>query len=134
MTNLSFTGFSKPSSFLIVLFWIVKHTTKGSYAWKSFLQAKHVVKLGAVWRVGNGQAIKIRGDKQLSKVSGSRFVSPVLVLHLDSKVCNLIDHENHTCKRELIAQEFLPHEVKTIAGVPLSIQDVPDKLVWLHFP
>lgn len=27
---------------------------KGSYAWKSFLQAKHVVKLGAVWRVGNG--------------------------------------------------------------------------------
>ena len=27
---------------------------KGSYAWKSLLQAKHVVKLGAVWRVGNG--------------------------------------------------------------------------------
>ena len=36
---------------------------KGSYAWKSLLQAKHVVKLGAVWRVGNGQAIKIKGDK-----------------------------------------------------------------------
>lgn len=56
---------------------------KGSYAWKSLLQAKHVVKLGVVWRVGNGQALKIRGDKWLPKVLGSRIVSPVSVLHLD---------------------------------------------------
>ena len=32
---------------------------KGSYAWKSIIQAKHVIELGRIWRVGNGESIQI---------------------------------------------------------------------------
>ena len=80
---------------------------KGSFAWKSLLQARHVLDLGTIWRVGNGESIVIRGDKWLPKISASKVISPAYALQLESRVCDLIDHEKHTWKKELISQEFL---------------------------
>ena len=37
--------------------------TVGSYAWKSILSARDVVRKGMVWQVGNGQSVSIREDK-----------------------------------------------------------------------
>ena len=37
--------------------------TRGSYAWKSILSARDVVRKGMVWWVGNGQSVSIREDK-----------------------------------------------------------------------
>ena len=103
---------------------------KGSFAWKSLLQARHVLDLGTIWRVGNGESIVIRGDKWLPKISASKVISPAYALQLESRVCDLIDHEKHTWKKELISQEFLSHEASLIVGLPLSIQATPNKQVW----
>ena len=65
---------------------------KGSFAWKSIIQAKHVIDLGRIWRVGNGESIQIRGDKWLPQVPGSRIFSSVLGMASNSRVCELIDH------------------------------------------
>ena len=46
-------------------------------------------------------------------------------------VCDLIDQEEHEWKVDLIEQEFLPHEAHIIKGIPLSIQEILDKQVWL---
>ena len=41
------------------------NSDKGSYAWNSIIQAKHVIDMGRIWRHGNGQSIQIRGDRWL---------------------------------------------------------------------
>ena len=49
---------------------------------------------------------------------------------LDSRVFDLIDHETHARKSNLIDQSFLPYEAKRIKGIPLSMYDIQDKQIW----
>ena len=49
---------------------------------------------------------------------------------LDSRVCDLIDHETHARKSNLIDQSFLPYEAKRKKGIPLSMYDIQDKQIW----
>ena len=58
-------------------------SSKGSFAWKSIIQATRVVEMGLVWRVGDGMSIKIRGDKWLPRPHGSCIASPVTVAIFD---------------------------------------------------
>ena len=92
------------------------NSNKGSYAWKSLCQVRHVIELGSVWRVGDGQSIQIRRDRWLPKTSCSRIVSPLSVLPLESRVCDLINAETHTWKVDLVKQVFLPQEASIIAS------------------
>ena len=85
-------------------------STKGSFTWKSIIQAKHVMELGSIWRIGNGQSVKIRGDRWLPQISALKVVSPASVSPPRSKVCDVIDQEKHQWKAKLIVQEFLPNE------------------------
>ena len=110
------------------------NSNKGSYAWKSLCQARHVIELGSVWRVGDGQSIQIRRDRWLPKTSCSRIVSPLSVLPLESRVCDLINSETHTWKVDLVKQVFIPQEASIILGIPLSLQGAADKQVWLPTP
>lgn len=101
-------------------------SNKGSFSWKSIIQAKNVIDLGLSWRVGNGKSIQIRGDKWLPQVSGSSVFSSLPGMALNSRVCELIDHASHTWKSNLIDQNFLPYEAKRIKGIPLSMYDIDD--------
>ena len=107
---------------------------KGSYAWKSLCQARHVIEMGSVWRVRDGKNIQIRKDRWLPKVSSPKIVSPILNLPQDSRVSDLINAESHSWKADLVKQEFIPQEASLILGIPLSYQVVPDKQVWLPTP
>ena len=89
-------------------------------AWRSIIKAKHVIVLGRVWRVGNGESIQIGGDRWLPQVSSARVLSLVTGLALDARVYDIIDQDPHTWRAGLIDQIFLPHEAKLIKGIPLS--------------
>ena len=104
---------------------------KGSYAWRSIIKAKHVIDLGRVWRVGNGESIQIRGDRWLPQVSSAIVLYLVIGLALDARVCDIIDQDSLTWRAGLIDQIFLPYEAKLIKGIPLSSQGVSHKQVWL---
>lgn len=106
-------------------------SNKGSYAWKSIIQAKHVIEVGRVWRVGNGQSIQVRNDRWLPQVSGSKVISPLSGLGNVSKVCDLINHDKHGWKVKLINNNFMPHEAKIMKGIPFSVYESQDKEVWL---
>ena len=106
-----------------------ENLNKGSYAWRSIINAKHVIELGRVWRVRNGESIQIRGDRWLPQVSSARVLSPVTGLVLHARVCDIIDQDSHTWRAGLIDQNFLPYEAKLIKGIPLSWQTVLDKQV-----
>ena len=108
-----------------------ENLNKGSYAWRSIIKAKHVIDLGRVWRVGNGESIKICGDRWLPQASNTRVISPITGLALEARVCDIIDQGSFTWKASLIDQNFLSHEAKLIKGIPLSLQGGLDKQVWL---
>ena len=70
----------------------------------------------------------------LPKTSCSRIVSPLSVLPLESRVCDLINAKTHTWKVDLVKQVFIPQEASIILGIPLSFQGATDKQVWLPTP
>ena len=47
-----------------------------SFAWRSILQSRDVINKGAVWRVGNGESIKIWKHNWFPDHSNSKVVSP----------------------------------------------------------
>ena len=104
---------------------------KGSYAWKSILQSRHVIDVGAVWRIGDGCSVQIREDKWIPSLPTGKIISPPAVLPLTSTVSSLIDTDTHSWKVDLIKHDFLPHEANMILGIPLSGRVIPDKLIWL---
>ena len=78
------------------------NSNKGSYAWKSLLQARHVIELGVGWRIGDGESTLIQSDKWLPKNPSAMIVSPPVTLPLDSKVSAHIDEDNYSWKSNLI--------------------------------
>ena len=80
----------------------------GSYAWKSILSARDVIRKGMGWRIGNGESIRIKQDKWLpSQLSGS-VASPIPLMSPDTKVSELIDQDKVAWKSEVVQQLFLP--------------------------
>ena len=92
--------------------------------------AQHVVKQGIRWNVGNGEHIRVWGDKWLPSPSTFKVVSPRLFMHADIRVSKLISHEPVGWKMQVIDTLFLPHEVDIIKSIPLSTHSPPDKLIW----
>ncbi|XP_075649960.1 uncharacterized protein LOC142620482 [Castanea sativa] len=106
-------------------------SNKGSYAWKSILQSRHVIDVGVVWRIGDGQSVQIREANWIPSLPATRTTSPPVGLPSSSMVSALIDSDSHSWKEDLIRHEFIPHEANLILGIPLSVRIIPDKLVWL---
>ena len=105
--------------------------TVGSYAWKSILSARDVVRKGMVWQVGNDQAVCIREDKWLlDQVCKIVMLPPPLPP--DAKVCTLIDPKSATWKVDQIQQLFTPLDAKLILNIPLGARLPLDRLIWSH--
>lgn len=54
-----------------------KDSVLGSYAWKSILSARDIIKRGTVWRIGDGQSICIKEDKWLLDKVHRKVISPI---------------------------------------------------------
>lgn len=103
------------------------NSKKGLYAWRSILQARYVIEVGAVRRLGDSRSTFIHTNKQLSKNLAMMIVSPPTVLPLDSRVSELIDEATHTWKLDLVRSEFLAYEANMVLGTPLSCRSIPDR-------
>lgn len=55
-------------------------SNKGSYAWRSIIQAQHVIELGSSWRIRDEKSVHIREDKWLPKTPVAKIVAPIGVL------------------------------------------------------
>ena len=49
----------------------------GSYAWKSLLSARDVIHKRMIWRVGNGESMRIKGDRWLPNQACCFVISPL---------------------------------------------------------
>jgi hypothetical protein len=96
-----------------------------SYAWRSLMNAKQVLKPGLIWRVGDGSEIKVWGDPWLPTPSTYTVQTPhrngVTVAHVEE----LIDGTLRRWKGDVIDAIFLEDEAQIIKGLPLS--PIPQK-------
>uniref|UniRef100_A0A2N9G6M3 Reverse transcriptase domain-containing protein n=1 Tax=Fagus sylvatica TaxID=28930 RepID=A0A2N9G6M3_FAGSY len=67
-----------------------RHSTRASYAWKSILNARHVITKGTRWRTGNGLSTRIWSDKWLPPPASGKPLTPPSVLPHDACVSSLI--------------------------------------------
>lgn len=106
----------------------------GSFAWKSILKGRNTILKGMKWRVGDGRAIKIFKDQWLPCVGSGRVLSPPLDHDQEMRVAELIDHELHYWRTELIDGIFLPCEAKRIKAIPVSLVSTSDWILLANEP
>uniref|UniRef100_A0A2N9FT78 Uncharacterized protein n=1 Tax=Fagus sylvatica TaxID=28930 RepID=A0A2N9FT78_FAGSY len=104
--------------------------TRGSFAWRSIMQAKKLILAGTSWRVGNGQKIPIKDSKWLPEEGHRKVISPVPDFPHDAKVADLIKGSPPEWDTEKIRGSFLPYDADAILQIPLSYRSPPDKLIW----
>lgn len=103
---------------------------KPSFAWRSIIGTRDLVKEGLVWRIGNGESAHIWGDKWLPTPSTYSVQSPPKILDRGALVRDLIDNDTRWWKKVLIEEIFNPEEARVIQNIPISVLNQPDKLVW----
>lgn len=101
-----------------------------SLVWRSIFRARGVLEGGLRWRVGNGESIKIWGDKWLPIPLSYQVQSPVQILDPEARVSSLIDSSTGLWDVALIRSLFWPDEADIICGLPLSPMNQPDKVIW----
>ena len=106
----------------------------GSYAWKSILSARDVIRRGMVWRVGTGERVRIKEDRWLPEKANSLVISPLTQVAAETKVSSLIDQDQVRWNEEVVQNLFLPHEDNLILAIPLSLRQPPDHIAWKHTP
>ena len=109
-----------------------KDSITGSYAWKSILSARDVIRKGMVWQTGNGQSVRIKEDKCLPVKPSGLTISPLPSAPPDAKLSSLINPVLGVWKSGDVKQVFLPHEALMILGIPLSPRSPLDRVIWAH--
>ena len=70
---------------------LVAKSSSGSYAWQSIVKAIPLVKLGMLWRVGDGKQIKIFGERWLPGEELAKEISPSNSIYAEWIVSRLLD-------------------------------------------
>jgi hypothetical protein len=96
----------------------------------SILAAKDLVHERVIWRVGNGDDIKVWGDKWLPNPISYSVQSPCLNQIENMRVSGLIDKNLKHWNKALITSIFLPEEALAITNIPLSPFLSRDWLIW----
>jgi hypothetical protein len=99
-----------------------------SYTWRSILKGLQVFKNGVVWRVGNGESIKIWSDPWLPREWTRRSITTrrgSLLTHVN----DLLDPHTGHWDIELVKQTFVEEDVKLILSLPVHAE-LDDVLAW----
>ena len=101
-----------------------------SFAWKSICQARHVIRRGARWRVGNGNSIRVWHDRWIPIPAAGVPVTPQNELPEDAHVSSLIQVGTGIWNKEMVERIFIPSEATLILSTPLSSRAPNDLLIW----
>ena len=102
---------------------------KSSYTWQSIMAGVEVLKIGHIWRVGDGTKIKIWKDEWIPQ-SPTRKVLTTHGNHLLSRVCDLIDPMTGDWDEQLVRQTFWQVDAQRILAIPLALNDMTDFVAW----
>ncbi|XP_043717635.1 uncharacterized protein LOC122665544 [Telopea speciosissima] len=101
-----------------------------SWGWRSLLVGREVLLEGLIWRVGNGEKIRIWEDRWVPSLPNGRLQS------LEPEGCSLIvvadliDQDNRSWNVNLLHSLFSASDVAAILKIPLSLNPAEDKRYW----
>ena len=90
-----------------------------SYAWKSIMKGRTVIKRGAKWRIGSGRSVHIWGENWLPNSSHPKVLSLRVEGRGVSLVADLIDPAFKEWKVNVIDTLFYDFEAAIIKNMPL---------------
>jgi hypothetical protein len=101
-----------------------------SYSWRSIVQGIKASRKGIIWRVGDGEQIRIWEDPWLPRGATRRPITPRGAALL-SKVSELIDPVTGSWDVQLLNDIFWEEDVKEIMLIPVRVGH-DDYVAW-HF-
>ena len=105
-----------------------KENFGGSYAWRSILKGRYVLKKGVRWRIGTGESINLWANLWMPSFENTRLQSPLPESFIGTHVADLINPMTKQWDLSLLNNLFLPHEVSSIMSIPLCKSRVVDKI------
>lgn len=88
--------------------------TNASYAWRSLVHGREVIRRGGAWRIGLGKSIHIWGDNWLPTSHRAKIIFPMGPGGDTAMVSELIDLVNRTWRAEVIDRMFFESEAAVI--------------------
>lgn len=101
-----------------------------SYSWRNIIRGIQALKNGIIWRVGDGEWIRIWEDPWIPRGQMRRPITPRGAILL-TKVSELIDPITGSWDIQLLNDVFWEEDVKEIMTIPVRI-DQNDFVAW-HF-
>ena len=111
-----------------------KIPANASYAWRSIMRGRDVIKRGSRWRIGSGDSIHIWGDNWLPIKAIPKLLSPFIEDSTITFVRDLIDQEQKVWREDVLENSFYPFEVSIIKNIPLCRTIQEDVLIWPFNP
>ena len=105
---------------------------RGSFAWRSILKGREIIRQGLKWRIENGSKVRIYGDAWLPRFRQGKILSPVIDGQANARVYSLINHDSLCWKEDEIDRCFIPEEAALIKAIPLSLFNREDVPYWPH--
>lgn len=94
------------------------------------MASRDLLQDGMFLRVGNGEKVRIWGDKWIPMPTSYKVQSPCRILGENAIVGDLVDVNARRWNSSLIHEIFLEHEAKLICSMPLSRYSQDDQLIW----
>jgi ribonuclease HI len=101
-----------------------------SFAWRSIWNARSLLQEGLQWKVGNGENIRIWGDRWLPNTQTHTIQSLVCVLDGEAKVYALFNHAVNWWNVPLVESIFPKDVAALICGMVVSPRSQVDKVIW----
>ncbi|XP_058181170.1 uncharacterized protein LOC131299601 [Rhododendron vialii] len=115
-------------------FWDAPCPNAASWAWRSIVAGRTILKKGWRWSVGDGSSIDIWKDPWLPRSLSFKTLSPPPLADSPfydiNRVADLIDDETHWWNFALIKSLFSNLDVESILSIPISSQGIRDKGTW----
>lgn len=102
---------------------------KASYTWQSIMAGVETLRHGYIWRVGDGEQIKIWEDPWIPQSPSRKVISP-RGNNILSRVSDLIDPTTGHWDEQLVMKTFWHVDVQRILDIPLSLHEMRDFLAW----
>ncbi|XVE68554.1 hypothetical protein DITRI_Ditri09bG0077200 [Diplodiscus trichospermus] len=107
-----------------------RHGHRPSLTRNSIWRARGTLEKGCIWRVGNGNSIRIWFDNWIQNEANLKACSPHWNNVKDSLVSCLIDEETKQWRAYMIDRMLDHNEATTIKSIPISKSGKDGMLVW----
>ena len=101
--------------------------SNASYAWKSILEGREVIKHGASWRIGTGTSVDIWGDNWLPTKNNPRIISPYACRGCHPIRLTTLLIVQRVWKEQVLDRYFFEFEAAVIKRIPLCQNSLPTK-------